>query len=203
MKAYNKNQKNFRGVFAEIPLNSGQERVLITHIINIVGGYYLSPSGYQNSSSRKKDDIKPKYVAMFLATYSTNSLTIQSVGDLFGVSHSNIIHACKKITDYLLYDKELQVEIEELKNRIQKSFIEVVNNRQTAYDMNGITYINLNECVSIKMGEKHLLGVNLTSHDIDCLKMMFGEVSVKSHKNTGLFLLDKKQIRHEASRTEA
>lgn len=184
-----------RGGFMEFPnLNIYQEKILLPHIINLVGSYYSIAAGYETSQSRKNEDVKPKHICMYLMVNSTKKVTINKLGQYFNVGHSNIIHAYNKISNYLIYDKQIQIEVNEIRKSIEKKAIDIANTyHNEVKESENYNYIDLNEFTSMKFGSKYLIGVNTTHYDIECLKFIFGELEIKKHINTGLFLLEQKK----------
>ena len=72
-------------------------------------------------SSRKKEIVKPRQIAMYLLRKELKC-SYPFIGRRFGgKDHSTVIHSCKRITQELPEDKNLEEEVELIKQRIYGS----------------------------------------------------------------------------------
>src|SRR3989338_9845144 len=99
------------------------EKLLVTHalapkkfvsakkIIKSVSDFYDIKERDLMTSSRKKDFVKPRQIAMFLLRNELK-FSYPSIGDRFGGrDHTTAIHSCEKIGDELKKNIELEEEI--------------------------------------------------------------------------------------------
>jgi chromosomal replication initiator protein len=70
------------------------------------------------TSSRKKDFVKPRQIAMYLMRDELK-FSYPSIGDKFGGrDHTTAIHSCEKIEEELKKSFELEEEIRLIKEKI-------------------------------------------------------------------------------------
>ena len=106
----------------ELLLNLDSENScnFIKRIIYIVNAYYGVDI---RNNSRKRPIIQPRQVAMYLCRQKyigTDKISASYIGDVFNKDHSTVLHSARNITNWLEHDKELQHDIEQLSNKIEK-----------------------------------------------------------------------------------
>src|SRR3989344_3615659 len=106
------------------------EKLLVTHaltpkkfvsakkIIKSVSDFYDIKERDLMTSSRKKDFVKPRQIAMFLLRNELK-FSYPSIGDRFGGrDHTTAIHSCEKIGEELKKNIELEEEIRLIREKI-------------------------------------------------------------------------------------
>src|SRR3989344_5042986 len=134
------NIRELEGVLNKIVINSklsnspvtkeSVEKILVTHslapkkfvsgkkIIKVVCDFYEIKERDLVNSSRKKDFVRPRQIAMYLMRDELK-YSYPSIGDRFGGrDHTTAIHSCEKIAEELKRNFELEEEIRLIKERI-------------------------------------------------------------------------------------
>ena len=71
------------------------------------------------SSSRKRDIVLARQIAMYLTHKHLPNLSLASIGQQIGSKdHSTVLHACRTIEEQIEMDKILQTTIEEIEKKI-------------------------------------------------------------------------------------
>ena len=86
-------------------------------IIRIVCSYYNFNENLLYVQTRKAGIIKIKHVCIFLI-YQYCNLTLQGVGDIFGLKHCNIMYVVTKINSQMKIYNDLGDDIEMIRDRI-------------------------------------------------------------------------------------
>lgn len=71
------------------------------------------------STSRKRDIVLARQVAMYLSQKHIPNISLSKIGQHIGSKdHSTVLHACRIIKEQLAYDKSLQVAIESIEKKL-------------------------------------------------------------------------------------
>jgi len=102
-------------------LNSPNQMVTPKKIIQTVVEFYDLKEKDLSTSSRKKEFVRPRQIAMYLLREELKS-SFPFIGRKFnGKDHTTAIHSYKKVCKDLIDDKKLEEEIELIKERIHTS----------------------------------------------------------------------------------
>ena len=87
-------------------------------IIETVAEHYRIPVEHIVSKKRNANIVRPRHVAMYIC-HELTEVPLNLIGSSFGKrDHSTVVHACNKIEEELLVDKQLESEIEVIKKKI-------------------------------------------------------------------------------------
>lgn len=87
-------------------------------IIETVAEHYRIPIEHIISKKRNANIVRPRHVAMYIC-HELTDVPLNLIGSSFGKrDHSTVVHACNKIEEELLVDKQLASEIEVIKKKI-------------------------------------------------------------------------------------
>ncbi len=99
-------------------INSPKRNINSKKIIHAVANFYNLSIKEIASSSRKKEIVKPRQVAMYLLRNELKS-SFPFIGRKFGgKDHTTAIHSCRKISKEIKNNEKLEEEIELIKNNI-------------------------------------------------------------------------------------
>ena len=170
-----------------------QELYLAPHIINFVGEYFKLENGYELSNSRDKNTIYHKYLCMYLIKENTKYLTLSKIGEYFFKDHSAIIHAHKRISNFLFYDVDVKNDVNLIQHKIDSKIDSIMDIFAEIKNIEESKNINLNTftLIKIKGSKKFLLGVNFTEEEIETIKGIFKSDESKNYENTGLYYREK------------
>ena len=102
-------------------LNSPSRVITPRKIIQVVVGFYDLKERDLLTTSRKKEIVKPRQIAMYLLREELKS-SFPFIGRKFnGKDHTTAIHSYKKICRELETDKQLEEELELIKERLHSS----------------------------------------------------------------------------------
>lgn len=88
-------------------------------VLNAITSYYSSSREELTGQSRREELVYPRHVAMYFCRKLT-SLSLSAIGARFGGrDHSTVSHACKKVSDRLDVNPQLEGELEDVKREIQ------------------------------------------------------------------------------------
>lgn len=90
----------------------------IAKIQKAVAEYYEITVDDLKGKKRNSDINYPRQVAIYLSRMITDETTTKIGIEFGGKSHSTIIHSCKKITDDIKTNNQLEKMIEDIKNKI-------------------------------------------------------------------------------------
>lgn len=92
----------------------------IDDIINTVCEYYKVSSTLLHSNSRKREIVKPRQVAMYLAKKYTD-MPLSKIGSMVANrNHATVIHSENTVKTQIEVDKAFKAELEELESMIKK-----------------------------------------------------------------------------------
>jgi chromosomal replication initiator protein len=87
-------------------------------IIEVVAEHYNLSIDQMISKVRTNNVVKPRQIAMYLCKQMTDS-PLEAIGSLLGGrDHSTIIHGANKVSEDILKDEDLKVQIESIKKKI-------------------------------------------------------------------------------------
>jgi hypothetical protein len=167
----------------------------VAFIKDVVAKYYkLEPSVYE-SKHRFRHIVECKHVAVYLTGEFLN-LKLVEMASYFYCDHATIIHACKKITNHLSYDKQLQRDVALLSEMIKNRDVKV--NDELDADC---YFIDLSDIISMKLGKrKAVIFVGFSEDDIDNAEIIDRTTGKKwtdtkeptrRHKDKGIYILEK------------
>ena len=88
--------------------------VTIDNIQRVVADQYKLKISDLLSKRRSRSIARPRQVAMYLAKELTNH-SLPEIGESFGGrDHTTVLHACRKVRELELTDKELQRDLKNL-----------------------------------------------------------------------------------------
>lgn len=171
-----------------------QELMLVPSIVNIVRQYFKLDNGFELTDLRNKESIYHKYLCMYLIKENTRYLTLSKIGSYFMKDHSAIIHAHKRISNFLFYDNIVKNDVMELQSKIDLKIDSIINEvgdmigeqSKFSLDLNTFTAIKIKGC------KKFLLGVNFTDEEIQTIKGIFNTDISKKYENTGVVIVETK-----------
>ncbi|GAB3315590.1 chromosomal replication initiator protein DnaA [Larkinella ripae] len=103
-----------RNTLRNIVIDSEKE-VTIDTVQDVVADHFKVTVADLKSKSRKKEDVFPRQIAMFLAKDQTE-LSLKSIGYHFGGrDHSTVIHAIQLISDQMSNNPQIRETVEKLK----------------------------------------------------------------------------------------
>lgn len=101
-------------------LEDKAKKVTKSKILKCVSDFYNIPISEMESNKRKKDIAKSRQVSMYFLRNMLN-LPFAAIGDLFGGrDHTTVMHSVNKIDSEIAYDKNLNLEINQVKQNIIK-----------------------------------------------------------------------------------
>ncbi len=170
-----------------------QELYLVPHIINYVGEYFKVENGYELTKLRNKDCIYHKYLCMYLIKENTKHLTLSKIGSYFNKDHSTIIHAHKRISNFLFYDNVVRHDVFEIQSKIDSKIDSIMNDMSEIKNFVDNENLNLDTftLITIKSSKKYILGVNFTEEEIETIKGIFNSEESKKYENTGIYYRQK------------
>lgn len=167
-----------------------QQRI-ISYIISIVGNYYDMDDNYYYTKYRKREIVFARQVAMYL-TCKYSTMTLGKIGAKFGnKDHATVLHAKKVVKDLIVTYDKIKKQIEEIENLIKLNYVAI--NKSLHLNKN-FYFIDFNDHFSIKVNNhKGLILTGFTKEEIDQISNVInGIIDQKEHKNTGLYILEKK-----------
>lgn len=107
---------------AEATLNRYEkpaEHITVSHIIDVIAAAFNLDSETLRGKRRLARVNHARQVAMFLAREMTES-SLPQIGDVFGRSHSTVLHGCNKIEAEMQLDTLLASRVQQLRNQISR-----------------------------------------------------------------------------------
>ena len=171
---------------------SSYEKKFCEFVKNVVSSYYGQKIELFEQKTRKKAVIKLRQVAIYLMC-KNSKMTLESIGKLFSKDHATVLYSRNVLEGYLIWDKELKKELEELQNLIDLKSRAILENFSLEKDF---YYIDLNDFISIKNREKAIILSGYTKEEIENFKQL-NNINIKevNHSKTGMYILNK--IEHE------
>lgn len=101
-------------------LEDKAKKVTKSKILKCVSDFYNIPISEMLSNKRKKEIAKSRQISMYFLRNMLN-LPFASIGDQFGGrDHTTVMHSVNKIDSEIAYDKNLSLEITQIKQNIIK-----------------------------------------------------------------------------------
>lgn len=107
---------------AEATLNRYEkpaEQISIGHIVEVIAAAFNLDSETLKGKKRVARVNHARQVAMYLAREMTES-SLPQIGDVFGRSHTTVLHGCNKIEAELKLDTVLASRVQQLRNQITR-----------------------------------------------------------------------------------
>lgn len=170
----------------------------VKYIKEIVALYYgMSPKAF-DTKSRKRELVHIRHVALYLVRENLpkEEIGLASIGSLFGgLDHATVLHAHKKISDYLSYQRDLQQEINELTDMITTRFLIDDDSSLTE----GYYFVDLNNVISLKLNnEKAVVLVGFSKDEAELFaKSQKIRAKPRTHKNLGMYILEDKNVKKD------
>ena len=95
------------------------EQITIGHIIEVIAGAFQLDSAALKGKKRVARINRARQVAMYLARDMTES-SLPQIGDVFGRSHTTVLHGCNKIETEMQLDAMLASRVQQLRNQISR-----------------------------------------------------------------------------------
>ena len=172
--------------------NTSRNLRLLDYTTRIVCKYYNIEPDEMKSKTRKREICFPRQVAMYLLKKHTN-LSLASIGEYFnGKDHATVLHACRTVKNLMDCDKNVKDEV----NRLNKTIRIKANEIKRQIDLDSeFYYVDFNDYTSIKVQDNKGLMIAGFS-DMEMQKIMDvikGIVEIRSHENTGFYILEDKK----------
>jgi chromosomal replication initiator protein len=101
-------------------VEESQKAISIDKIIDVVTSHFNIKVADIKGKTRLREVVLPRQIAMFL-TKEYTELSLKAIGYHFGGrDHSTVIHAIQTINDLQNQDRELQMHIKEIKEKLKK-----------------------------------------------------------------------------------
>jgi chromosomal replication initiator protein len=99
-------------------VGESEEKQNIQSILDTVCQYFGVTSDQMQSSSRKREIVQARQIAMYFASKLTEE-TLTTIGTTIGKrNHATVLHACKTVSDLIDTDKHFRHSIEELEQKL-------------------------------------------------------------------------------------
>lgn len=167
---------------------SSYEKNFCEFVKNIVCSYYGQDIELFDQKSRKRAVIKLRQVAIYLMC-KNSKMTLESIGRFFRKDHATVLYSRNVLEGYLIWDKELKKELDELQNLIELKSRAILENFSLEKDF---YYIDMNDFYSIKNKEKAIILSGYTKEEIENFKKL-NNINIKEveHNKTGMYILNK------------
>lgn len=97
-----------------------QKELTIEDIVHTTCDYYHVKDECIYASSRKRDIVLARQVAMYLTHKHLPNLSLTRIGQCIGSKdHSTVLHACRTIEEQIKLDKSVELAIEDIEVRIK------------------------------------------------------------------------------------
>ncbi len=97
-------------------VKSTPREITIEHIQKVVGEYFNIPIEKINSSTRKREIVQARQLAMFFSKSYTNH-SLATIGSKLGKKdHATVLHACKTVRNLYDTDRDFKKHFDELEN---------------------------------------------------------------------------------------
>lgn len=100
--------------------NCEKKEITLDNVMELVCKHYELEESTLRSTTRKRDVVRARQIAMYLAKTYTE-LSTSKIGTLIGGrDHATVLHACKLIKGQLAVDKVFRKEMEELQTTLKQ-----------------------------------------------------------------------------------
>lgn len=104
----------------EMPKRKNKNAKLVNEIVTEVTRHY-EVTRKQIFSNRRFENISfPRQIVLFLAV-ERNKMTMQSIADCFGMNHSNLVHARRRVMAAISCEPETKLKIEAIRKELNES----------------------------------------------------------------------------------
>jgi hypothetical protein len=161
-------------------------------IIHIVQSYLEVSENYHTRKTRKREIVFARQVAMYLIKKHTK-LSLKKIGEYFGgKDHATVLHSVKTIDNLMEVDRQIKATVKDIDKIVTFKNNTVSENLNLYRDY---YYIDLSSFVSMKLlGDKSIVLSGFTPEEVnDFRENIKGEIELKSHKNTGMYILEKRE----------
>ena len=102
------------------------EKRIIKHIIEIVLLYYnIVPETKLYEKTRKTEIVKARYQVIYFVSKYISKITLERLGDIFGLDHATVHHALKTVNNEIETNADYRLQIIELDNIIKTALNEL------------------------------------------------------------------------------
>ena len=99
-----------------------EKEVTIEDIVRGTCDYYHVKEDTIYTSSRKREIVLARQMAMFLTHKLLPNLSLAKIGQQIGSKdHSTVLHACRTIEEQIAVDKAMQLAIEDIEAKLKKT----------------------------------------------------------------------------------
>jgi len=99
-------------------IKNSKKEISIDFIQKTVGDYFNIETEDMHSSSRKREIVQARQIAMYFSKNLTKN-SLQSIGtQIGGRDHATVLHACKTVTNLSETNKKYKSQIDEIKKRL-------------------------------------------------------------------------------------
>lgn len=105
-------------VLGEILQYTPDQKISIDMVLKCVSQVFEVKVSDLKNSSRTKNIVIPRQIAMYLAKEFIND-SLSTIGSAFGKTHSTILHACKNIEKKIKLDSSLAKQLEQARRGLQ------------------------------------------------------------------------------------
>jgi hypothetical protein len=176
--------------------------VSVDEIIKLVANHFGFEENFSKIITRKTEYIHAKHIAIYLIKKNYPKMTLGSIGKYFngikgeGLDHATVLHAIRKINNFIDVEKEVEKDVKFLENLIKLK-------KNTHFDNYKIDrnyyYICLNNMNSMKIGNgKAIVTTGLSYSEIVALKECLPKIGLKvteerNHTQTDMYILESKK----------
>jgi hypothetical protein len=168
--------------------------VLVSSIKQVVCNYFQINISDLKKESRKRELVYPKHLTIFLIGEFLG-LPIVETGRYFNLHHASVVHANKKVQNYLDVDKHTKVDIDNLRKAIKAKIMD--NFEDSVY------YIDMNEFNSLQVSKKKfIIMVGFSDEEVSNIDVYDRasktrwnnkESIARKHSNMSMYVMEEKK----------
>jgi hypothetical protein len=156
----------------------------------ITCNYYNSDLSIFDTKSRTVESVKTRHTAIYFCYYNLDIGPVE-LSKIFNCNYASIIHAIKKINEYIRFNKEYKNEIQEIQYILahKGKMVDGVMNIDEDY-----YYINLSDVTTLRLKDGASVSfVGVGKESIEFLRTKYFKVDElpREHTKTGLYILKK------------
>lgn len=168
------------------------ETTLINYIKDVCSEYYDIDQIYLELPTRKREVITLRHMVYFFIKRYLYEMPFASIGQLFAdQNHATVLYAVKNISNLAEFDKKIKADISHMDGKI-KSYASNLGIRSKNGDM-FVDFSNL-QLVTISK-DKHIALIGMDERDVKKIVKLFSAKEAVEYNNTGLYLVEKKEIK--------
>jgi chromosomal replication initiator protein len=100
-------------------IKSSKREISIDYIQKVVCDYFNIPIDLVQSTTRKREIVQARQVAMFFSKSLTKS-SLATIGSrIGGKDHATVLHACKTVNNLIDTDKRFRLQIDEIEKKLK------------------------------------------------------------------------------------